>query len=180
MALHRYRETVQIEAPLDDVWRFFSDPRNLSRITPPWLRLELTCAPPAEMYPGLLLTYRVRPFAGMALNWVTEITHIVDRRLFVDEQRAGPYAFWHHQHHFRPLPGGVEMEDIVHYRLPFGPLGDIVDRLSVADRVRGIFAFRGQVMDGLFPVRTPGQVHGDRVSRTNSNLGRLEKDRETP
>ncbi|MFN0093178.1 MAG: SRPBCC family protein [Dehalococcoidia bacterium] len=154
MSIHRVRESAIVQADLDSVWRFFSDPRNLARITPPWLGLRLTCEPPAEMHPGLILTYTVRPFAGVPLTWVTEITHVVDHRLFVDEQRMGPYAFWHHQHHFRPHADGVAMEDIVHYALPGGPAGDLVNRLSVAKRVASIFAYRTTVMREVFPVLT--------------------------
>jgi ligand-binding SRPBCC domain-containing protein len=160
MSLHQYRERVTIQASLDDVWEFFSNPRNLSRITPPWLGLQLTCEPPAKMYPGLIITYTVRPVANVPLTWVTEISHVIDRRLFVDEQRFGPYRFWHHQHHFRPAPGGgVEMEDIVHYSVPGGPLGDIVDRLTVAKRVKAIFAYRTGVMREVFPLE-PVSAHG--------------------
>lgn len=160
MSIHRHRETAFVEADPDAVWHFFSDPRNLARITPPWLGLRLTCEPPAAMHPGLILTYTVRPIAGVPLTWVTEITHVVDKRLFVDEQRFGPYKFWHHQHHFRPAPGGVEMEDIVHYALPGGPGGDLVNRLTVAKRVRSIFEYRTEVIREVFPTSSqhrPGE-----------------------
>ncbi|MFN0095299.1 MAG: SRPBCC family protein [Dehalococcoidia bacterium] len=160
MSLHRHREVALVEADLGDVWRFFSDPRNLSKITPPWLGLQLTCEPPAEMYPGLILTYTVRPIARVPMTWVTEITHVLDRRLFVDEQRFGPYRFWHHQHHFRQVPAGVEMEDIVHYAVPFGPLGDAVNRLSVKQRVQSIFSHRTGVIREVFPARGPEGRNG--------------------
>jgi ligand-binding SRPBCC domain-containing protein len=146
MKLHRFDASERIAAPLDEVWAFFSDPRNLALITPPWLRLELAGPPPAEMHPGLLIPYRVRPVAGIAVGWVTEITHVVDRKLFVDVQRSGPYRFWHHQHHFAPIDGGTEMRDIVHYALPLGPLGDLVAGRDVRKRIARIFQFRARAL----------------------------------
>ncbi len=71
---------------------------------------------------------------------------LVDQMPVVDEQRCGPYAMWHHEHHFKPVEGGVEMTDIVSYRLPFGPVGDMVNALVVAARVRGIFDYREKVL----------------------------------
>jgi len=146
MKLNRLESTERIAAPIDDVWEFFSNPRNLPVITPPWLGLELTSEPPADMHPGLIITYTVRPIAGLALGWVTEITHVVDRKLFVDEQRAGPYRFWHHQHHFRAIDGATEMRDIVHWTLPAGRLGELIAGRHVHRRVSSIFEFRAGVI----------------------------------
>jgi ligand-binding SRPBCC domain-containing protein len=152
LSFHRHGETVRIGAPLDAVWAFFSDPRNLPRITPPWLGFQVTSDPPGAMYPGLIITYRIHPLGPLPMTWVTEITHVVDRLLFVDEQRAGPYRFWHHEHHFRPIEGGTEMQDIVTYALPFGPLGDIINTLTVRKRIDAIFQFRGEALAERFPI----------------------------
>lgn len=146
MPLRRF-ETVQVvPVTLDEAWRFFSDPANLAAITPPWLGFAVTSPLPAQMHPGMIVEYTLRPFAGIPVRWVTEITHVVDGALFVDEQRMGPYRFWHHQHHFRAVDGGVELRDIVHYALPFGPIGALVARLVVAPRVREIFRYRRRVL----------------------------------
>ena len=77
------------------------------------------------MRPGMIISYRIHPIFRLRLSWVTEITHVQEPHSFVDEQRFGPYKFWHHQHRFREVPGGVEIRDIVNYALPFGPLGRI-------------------------------------------------------
>ena len=150
MALHQIHATQRIPLDLDEAWAFFSDPRNLKTITPPWLGMTLTSTPPETMYPGLLITYQLSPLGPIRLSWVTEITHVVDHELFVDEQRFGPYRFWHHQHHFRAVPGGTEMGDIVSYDVGFGPIGEIVNKLTVGKRVASIFDYRKTVLDERF------------------------------
>jgi ligand-binding SRPBCC domain-containing protein len=135
---------------LPEAWRFFADPANLARITPPDLGFEVTSGLPERMYAGMIVTYRVRPFGGVRFPWVTEITHVREPEFFVDEQRSGPYRFWHHQHHFRAVADGVEMVDLVHYQLPFGRLGDLLAARSVERRVAAIFAYRRRVLSDMF------------------------------
>ncbi len=158
MRVHRLSKTQFLPIPPEDAWNFFASPANLPKITPPWLNLQPTSKFPEEMHPGLIVTYRVAPFPGLKANWVTEITHIVPGQLFVDEQRAGPYRFWHHQHHFKAVPGGTEMRDVVHYALPFGFIGDLVAGGMVRKRVRGIFEYRTTVLRDQFgtPPPSPG------------------------
>jgi ligand-binding SRPBCC domain-containing protein len=158
MRLHRLQATQFLPIPLEQAWQFFSDPSRLPEITPPWLNLKPTSQPPSEMYPGLIVTYHVAPFPGVRVLWVTEITQVVDGALFVDEQRAGPYRFWHHQHHFRAVPGGTDMRDVIHYALPFGRAGDILGRRTVRQKVAGIFEYRREALLRIFgpaPVRSP-------------------------
>jgi ligand-binding SRPBCC domain-containing protein len=150
MSLHQLRVTQRIPLTLDEAWAFFSDPRNLSVITPKSMGFVIKTEVPGTMYPGLLIAYTVRPLGPLPLPWVTEITHVRDREFFVDEQRSGPYRLWHHEHHFAAIPGGVEMRDIVSYALPFGPLGDLLNHLLVADRVKGIFTYREKVLEDRF------------------------------
>jgi ligand-binding SRPBCC domain-containing protein len=150
MRLHTIREKQTLNLSLPGAWTFFSNPRNLSLLTPPSLGLELGTDQPQEMHPGMILTYRIRPLLGIPMRWVTEITHVVPLRMFVDEQRFGPYRFWHHLHLFREAPGGVEMEDLVHYALPFGPLGRGVNAFITARQVRKIFEFRRLFLDRSF------------------------------
>jgi len=149
VTLHRLDRTQFLPVSPADAWDFFSDPRNLCLITPPDLGFAITSPVPERTYPGLIVTYTVTPFLGLAVRWVTEITHCEPPEFFVDEQRFGPYRFWHHQHHFRQVPGGVEMVDIVHYRLPFAPLGEVAAPL-VATRLRRIFDFRRESLESRF------------------------------
>lgn len=149
MKLFRLARTQLLPISRDEAWRFFSDPRNLPLITPPSLGFRIESDLPDRMYPGMLISYRLTPFPPLAVRWLTEITHVVEPVLFVDEQRSGPYAFWHHQHHFRERDGEVEMRDVVHYALPFGPLGRVA-AVPVARQLKRIFDFRRDVLEGRF------------------------------
>jgi len=135
---------------LERAWEFFSSPANLQAITPADMRFVVKEGEYAKgMYPGLIIEYSIRPLLGIPMYWMTEITHVEHLRYFADEQRFGPYAFWHHQHHFREVEGGVEMTDLVHYRLPFGPLGALAHALFVGKRLQAIFDYRTRVIPTL-------------------------------
>jgi len=147
-----------IPATIARAWDFFSDARNLARITPPELDFTILGVLPERVYPGLMIEYRVRPLFGVPVRWVSEITHVEMGKFFVDEQRVGPYRIWHHEHHFKQLAnGGVEMTDRVTYVLPFGPLGDLVHPFLVKPSLERIFAFREEALKTIFQ-RHPEQV----------------------
>jgi ligand-binding SRPBCC domain-containing protein len=148
MKLYLFEACQNLPASIGAAWEFFADAGNLARITPPSLGFEVTSAPQERMYAGMIITYRVRPLFGVPVTWVTEITHVDEPRLFVDEQRFGPYRFWHHQHLFREIEGGVEARDLVHYALP--PGGFAAGPLLVAPRLREIFAYRREVLERTF------------------------------
>jgi len=150
------REVQRLPISLPEAWSFFSDPRNLPRITPPSLGLEVTSDLPGVMYPGMIITYRVRPIPWISVGWVTEITHVREPVLFVDEQRFGPYRFWHHEHHFREVEGGVEMKDIVHYALPLGTIGRVFGGPLVRRRLERIFSFRRRFLVREFGLEVDG------------------------
>ncbi|ACT92332.1 SRPBCC family protein [Dyadobacter fermentans] len=136
---------------LDEAWDFFSNPSNLKDITPPHMGFVVTSSAHGDrMYAGQIIRYIVKPLMGIPLKWCTEITHVVDKQYFVDEQRFGPYAFWHHQHRFTEQNGGVLMEDILHYKVPFGVLGNLVDRMIVNREVNAIFVYRKKVLSERF------------------------------
>lgn len=149
MPLEQIERLQIIPATLAEAWSFFGKPENLALITPPWLDFQVTSPPQEEMYAGMIITYTVAPFLGFKLPWVTEITHCREPSFFVDEQRIGPYRFWHHQHRFREAMGGVEVHDLVHYALPFGSLGGIASGM-VRRRVEAIFDYRRQAVKELF------------------------------
>ena len=138
---------------LETAWRFFSDPANLRLITPPWLDFRITSRLPARIYPGLIITYRIRPLAGLAVPWVSEITQVEAPRYFVDEQRHGPYRFWHHQHRLREVGASVEKTDLVHYRLPGGLLGIGLHAVLIRRKLDEIFRFRYHALQRVFEPR---------------------------
>jgi ligand-binding SRPBCC domain-containing protein len=144
--------TVQVmPVSMTTAWDFFSRPQNLRDITPANLGFTILSKYHGErMYPGQIIEYKVSPVLGIPLYWMTEITHVEEGRYFVDEQRFGPYSLWHHQHHFRQVDRGVEMTDIVHYRLPLGFLGDIANGLFVKKQLEHIFEFRHKRVVELF------------------------------
>jgi len=147
--MYTLRRSQQLPITLETAWQFFSDPRNLPVITPSDLGFEITSALPERMYAGMVVTYRVMAMAGIRVNWVTEITHVQEPAFFVDEQRFGPYRFWHHQHHFKAVAGGTEMTDLVSYLLPFQPFGQLVASV-VRRRLEYIFDYRRQVLATIF------------------------------
>ena len=109
----------------------------------------------SKMYPGQIIEYTVKPLLGIPLYWMTEITHVKEGAYFIDEQRFGPYTMWHHQHHFTAVQGGVKMEDIVHYKIPLGFLGDIAQVVLVKKQLQGIFDFRFQAVEQKWGIYKP-------------------------
>jgi ligand-binding SRPBCC domain-containing protein len=150
MSIRVIRQTQRLPVSMAEAWNFFSDPQNLERITPAEMKFRVLTPDPPSIYPGQMIHYRIRLMPGISFEWLTEITHVRENTLFVDEQRSGPYAIWHHEHHFRAIEGGVEMTDIVHYKLPFGILGSIAYPFFVAPKLRRIFAYRKQILTQKF------------------------------
>ncbi|MDT8394033.1 MAG: SRPBCC family protein [Bacteroidales bacterium] len=151
MAIYQIRTEQKIPAGIDTVWDFISSPANLSKITPEHMGFDIISGNlPEKMYPGMIITYKVSPFSGIRMTWVTEITHVKEKEYFVDEQRVGPYAMWHHEHKIEPIEGGVLMSDIVTYRPPFGFLGAIANGIFIRKQLDDIFKFREQAVLRIF------------------------------
>ena len=145
-------KTIQhIPISLDTAWDFFSNPGNLKDITPTDMGFNVISQHHGEkMYAGQIIEYKVSPVLGIPIYWMTEITHVEDKKYFVDEQRFGPYRLWHHQHHFKEVNGGVEMTDIIHYKMPFWFLGDIANSLFVSRQLKAIFDYRYTKVEEMF------------------------------
>jgi ligand-binding SRPBCC domain-containing protein len=135
---------------LDYAWDFFSSPANLNDITPEDMTFEITSEVPKKMYEGMFITYKIRPFLNIPMFWCTEITHIVDKKFFVDEQRKGPYNIWHHEHHFEAVEGGVLMTDILNYDIGKSIFGTLAGALFVHRKVDYIFNYRREKLEQLF------------------------------
>lgn len=150
MKIFVFDERQCLPISIHEAWSFFSDPGNLAEITPPSLGLKMNSEPYEKMYAGMIITYRVSPILGIPFNWVTEITHVDEPHLFIDEQRFGPYRFWHHQHHFREIEKGIEIRDIVHYSPSISPFDEIINSFIVGKKLREIFSYRRQYLEKRF------------------------------
>jgi len=141
-----------IKSDINTVWDFFSRPENLNNITPDDMKFEyLTDTSGKQMYEGMIIKYKVSPFPGVKMHWVTEITKIENKKYFVDEQRIGPYKMWHHEHHFRAIDDNTtEMIDILNYNVGRGIIGTIADKLVINSKVDSIFEFRQATIDKHF------------------------------
>jgi ligand-binding SRPBCC domain-containing protein len=144
-------ETVQhVNASLDECWAFFSSPQNLQKITPNDMGFEITDFDNKSVYPGQVIQYKVSPLFGIKLSWMTVITAVKDKAYFIDEQRFGPYTLWHHKHFFEATETGTKMTDVVHYALPLGFLGRMMNSLVVKNKLKEIFDYRFSKIDKMF------------------------------
>lgn len=150
--LHTFRTTQFIRTDPSTLWAFMSAPKNLSVITPTYMNFKILSNPDdlVHMYPGQIIEYYITPLLHIKMHWVTEITHVKENEFFVDEQRFGPYTFWHHKHFLKEVDGGVEMTDVLHYKLPFGFIGNIVNSFFVKKKIESIFEFRYNKLEELF------------------------------
>lgn len=148
--MHQLVVIQNLPISLEKAWDFFSSPKNLPLITPKELNLVPTSELPDRMYPGIFIKYTVKPLFGIPTKWVTEITHVRELEYFVDEQRVGPYSIWHHQHHFQKINGGVAMTDIIDYKVPYGLVGNLAQKIIVGRKVKEIFEFRRSKLIELF------------------------------
>ena len=148
--VYRLSSKQKLPITIDKAWEFLSSPKNLKTITPAYMSFDIVSGADRPMFAGQIIQYIVTPVLGIKTNWVTEITHVVDKQYFVDEQRFGPYALWHHKHFIKEIDGGVEMEDIIDYKVPFGFLGRLVHPIFVKPKLTEIFNHRTKKLIELF------------------------------
>ncbi len=152
MAFYQFQREQFVHTSIEELWDFISSPQNLKKITPEKMGFDILSRDiPDKIYAGMIISYRVRPLFGIPTNWVTEITQLVDKSYFVDEQRVGPYSIWHHQHIIVPAENGVLMKDIVSYKPPFGILGRMANTLIIKNKLNEIFDYRTEVLKNIFP-----------------------------
>ncbi|MFT5848316.1 MAG: ligand-binding SRPBCC domain-containing protein [Psychroserpens sp.] len=150
MKIYTLHKKQKLPITLDEVWAFLCNPANLSKLTPSKMNMEIITGADRPMYAGQVLQYSVTPIAGIKTKWVSEITQYEDKKYFVDLQRFGPYAFWHHKHFVNEIEGGVEMEDVIDYKVPFGILGQLVQPLIVKPKLEEVFNYRREQLEKLF------------------------------
>ena len=150
MKIFKIHTKQKLPISVDEAWDFLSNPKNLKTITPNEMNFKIIDCDFKKVYPGQIIVYFVTPILNIPLKWVTEITHVVDKKYFVDEQRFGPYTLWHHKHFIKEIDGGIEMEDVIHYKIPFGPLGVLANYLFVQKKLGSIFVYRRKKLIELF------------------------------
>lgn len=151
MGFFQFNKQQSFNQPIEQLWDFISNPKNLKKITPNYMGFDITSKDlPDEMYEGMIIKYKVSPLLGIKTTWVTEITHVKYQKYFVDEQRVGPYKIWHHQHFLEATPSGTLMSDIVSYQPPFGLLGNIANKIVIKQKLNEIFDYRFKALNELF------------------------------
>tara|TARA_R100001369_G_scaffold91353_3_gene132428 strand:+ start:2476 stop:2943 length:468 start_codon:yes stop_codon:yes gene_type:complete len=150
MKVYQLHTKQQLPISKKEAWDFLSAPENLKVITPDYMGFNIVSGSDRAMYSGQIIEYVVTPVMGIKTKWVTEITHVKDNDYFVDEQRFGPYSLWHHKHFIKEIEGGVEMEDIVHYKLPLGFIGQMVHPFLVKPKLNEIFEYRRKKLIEIF------------------------------
>lgn len=148
--IHTLEQEQFLPISMEAAWEFFSSPRNLDEITPPELGFKIESLRSDTMHEGQIITYKVKMLPGVWIPWVTEIKAVDEGKSFVDEQRFGPYKFWHHRHWFEAVEGGVLMKDLVYYAMPFWPFGELGHGIFVGPKLKKIFGFRREVLEKRF------------------------------
>ena len=142
MKIYTFSNIQKVPISVDEAWQFLSDSSNLSKMTPEYMNFKKISTDLRPLYAGQIIQYSVTPIFGIPATWVSEITQLHEKKYFVDIQLYGPYAMWHHKHFIREIPGGVEIEDLIDYKLPFGILGQMLHLIVVKPKLNEIFAFR--------------------------------------
>ena len=150
MKIYTLHKKQKLPISLDEAWAFLCNPANLSKLTPQEMNMKIISGADRPMYAGQVIQYSVRPIPGFKTQWVSEITQYKDKTYFIDLQLYGPYAFWHHKHFVHKIEGGVEMEDIIDYKVPFGILGRLLHPVLVKPKLEGIFNYRKEQLEQLF------------------------------
>ncbi|MEP7220315.1 MAG: SRPBCC family protein [Bacteroidota bacterium] len=139
--MHRYERSVVIAAPVETVFRFHDDTRNLSRITPPGVKVKVlgTSGPEGK---GKQIRLRMTQFGFLSNELLIEFVRYDPPRFLVDEQKEGPFRFWRQTRIFEPVELGTKLTDIVEYQAPFGAFGRLAVALLIGPRVAAMFEYR--------------------------------------
>lgn len=163
MAFYQFKKSQNLPCRIEQAWDFISSPANLKVITPDYMGFDITSEVTDKMYEGMIISYQVSPIPGYRTTWVTEITKVEEKKFFIDEQRIGPYALWHHQHHLHQIEGGVRMDDIISYSPPFGPIGALANHLIIKSKLEEIFDYRKKALVEVFGEFKDGVDAGPQV-----------------
>lgn len=148
--MYQLKTSQKLPISIEKAWGFFSDPKNLKEITPNEMNFRILNGADKSIFAGQIIQYKVSPILGVSLKWVTEITHVVNKKYFVDEQRFGPYSLWHHKHFIKEIEKGIEMEDVIHYKVPGGIFGEFLNKLFIKKQLSEIFNYRKTKLTEIF------------------------------
>ena len=166
MKIRTFHREQKIPASLPEVFSFFSEARNLDRITPSWLHFTVQGQTDRELRAGTLIHYQLA-WHGIPLRWTTRIEEWCAPTQFVDFQLKGPYRHWRHTHRFEACDGGTLIKDTVQYAVPGGAVGDLFGGWMVRRDVERIFDYRTRQISAIFqaqPVPWP-RGHGSAESQ---------------
>jgi len=152
MAVHCLRFSQSLPISLEHAWDFISSPYNLKIITPGEFGFEIISDinPGDKMHEGGIIVYRFRLLPFIRMKWESEISKVESQQYFIDEQRRGPFSYWRHRHSIKAIEGGVQMDDVVRYKVPFGFLGDMANQFFVQRKMESVFEYRRSVLEGIF------------------------------
>ncbi len=150
MMVNKLFYSQKLPISIDEAWDFLSSPNNLKLITPESMNFKIIDWDKKKAYPGQIIQYTVSPVLGLKIKWVTEITQVIKNSYFIDEQRFGPYSFWHHKHFIKEIDNGILMEDVIHYKIPFGFIGKILNKIYVQNKLDKIFKYRENKLNEIF------------------------------
>ena len=150
MMVNKLFYSQKLPISIDEAWVFLSSPSNLKLITPESMNFKIIDWDKKKAYPGQIIQYTVSPVLGIKIKWVTEITQVIKNSYFIDEQRFGPYSFWHHKHFIKEIDNGILMDDVIHYKIPFGFIGKILNKIYVQNKLDKIFKYRENKLNEIF------------------------------
>ena len=149
--LYTLYATQTVDKEIDFLWDFFSKPSNLNKLTPEDVEFKIISGKSDNFYEGKIISYKIKPFKLVTLNWITEISQVKEGSYFIDNQISGPYKMWHHEHHFKSNNDGTtEIIDKVKYKVPFYILGRISHKIFIKRKLINIFNFRQKKIKELF------------------------------
>lgn len=146
MRTFTHRSELLVPRPVNEVFPFFADARNLESLTPDWLSFNVLTPEPIPMAVGTTIDYRLA-WRGLPLRWRSEIAAWEPPHRFIDRQLRGPYRLWHHEHRFEEMDGGTNVIDEVTYAV-WG--GAIAVKLGVRRDINRIFAHRRARLTEIF------------------------------
>lgn len=153
MKVTQWSASQKVNGTIEEVWNFFSNPVNLDQLTPKEVNFSIkSISGDGPMYPGMLVQYKIKPLKWLPIYfyWVAEIKQVHQNLRFIDEQRYGPFAFWYHEHAFEAVEDGVIVKDMLHYRVPLGFIGKLIDWLVIRLAIKRIFRTRTEILHEYF------------------------------